>query len=89
MAEKKLQGKKVPNLRFKEFEDEWEVKTLGKVADIFDGIHQTPKYVEKGVKFVSVENINDLEGTDKFITEEAFEKDYKIKPKAGGPRGGK
>jgi len=52
---------------------------LNEVCDIYDGTHQTPKYTNSGVKFVSVENINNLYETTKFISEEAFEK-YKIKP---------
>lgn len=71
----------VPKLRFPEFSDGWEMKKLGEVAAIYDGTHQTPNYVNSGVKFVSVENINDIENTNKFITTDAFEKEYKIKPK--------
>ena len=44
--------RKVPKLRFKEFTDEWEEKKLGEISEIYDGIHQTPNYVEKGIKFV-------------------------------------
>lgn len=72
--------RKVPKLRFKEFTDEWEEKKLGEISEIYDGIHQTPNYVEKGIKFVSVEDIKDIENTNKFITEEDFEKGFKIKP---------
>lgn len=72
--------RKVPKLRFKEFSDEWEEKKLGEISEIYDGIHQTPNYVEKGIKFVSVEDIKDIENTNKFITEEEFEKGFKIKP---------
>ncbi len=73
----------VPNLRFPGFEGEWEETKLGKIADIYDGTHQTPKYVNNGVKFVSVENINNLDSTNKFITTEDFETEYKIKPRTG------
>ena len=72
--------RKVPKLRFKEFTDEWDEKKLGEISEIYDGIHQTPNYVEKGIKFVSVEDIKDIENTNKFITEEDFEKGFKIKP---------
>jgi len=51
---------------------------LGEVADIFDGTHQTPKYTDSGVKFVSVENIATLE-TEKYISQEAYEKEYSNK----------
>ena len=55
---------------------------LGEVCEIYDGTHQTPKYTNSGVKFVSVENIDDLYGSAKFISKEAFDK-YKIKPQIG------
>ena len=54
-----------------------ELKT---VCNIYDGTHQTPNYTDDGIKFVSVENINDLYSTKKFISEKDFES-YKIKPK--------
>ena len=57
---------------------EW--KELGKVCSIFDGTHQTPKYTNEGVKFVSVENIKDLYSTKKYISNDDFENLYKIKP---------
>lgn len=59
---------------------EWEGKYLEKIASINDGVHQTPNYVETGVPFVSVENINDLENTNKFISLEDFKKDFKVYP---------
>ena len=52
---------------------------LNTVANVYDGTHTTPKYIDSGVKFVSVENINDLYGSQKYISEEDFLK-YKIKP---------
>ncbi|MDR4953822.1 restriction endonuclease subunit S [Chryseobacterium sp. ES2] len=83
MTKKNKSVKNFPNLRFPEFEGEWKNKKLGEISDIYDGTHQTPKYTSNGVKFVSVENINDLYNTDKFISEKAFEKEYKIKPRKG------
>ena len=56
---------------------EWEEKKLGEIADVYDGVHQTPEYVSNGVKFVSVENIENIYSTNKYITQEAFERDYK------------
>jgi Restriction endonuclease S subunits len=53
----------------------WEQRELGEVADIFDGTHQTPKYTDSGVKFVSVENIATLE-TEKYISQEDYDKEY-------------
>ena len=60
----------------------WKKVKLGDVADVFDGTHQTPVYVNQGVPFVSVENIEDVWGTDKFITQEAFDA-YPEKPQKG------
>ena len=56
--------------------------TLGAVCEVYDGTHQTPKYTENGVPFVSVEDIDNLYATKKFISSEAFEK-FKNKPHAG------
>lgn len=56
---------------------------IGELCGVFDGTHQTPKYVEEGVPFVSVENVNNLAGTSKFISAEDFQKNYKVKPKRG------
>lgn len=50
---------------------DWEVKTLEDVVDVYDGTHQTPKYVSKGVNFYSVENVtNDEFVQTKYISEE-------------------
>ena len=51
------------------FEGEWELKTLGEIATIKDGTHQTPKYVASGVPFYSVEHVTsgDFNNT-KFIS---------------------
>lgn len=77
-------GKKLPELRFKEFEKdgEWEEKRLGDVVEIYDGIHQTPNYTKKGVMFVSVEDISTLK-SNKFISEEDFFRDFKVYPQRG------
>lgn len=61
------------------FGDDVEWKKLGEVSEIYDGTHYTPKYVQNGVKFVSVKNINSLYETDKFISVEDYNK-FKIKP---------
>ncbi|MDM6301639.1 restriction endonuclease subunit S [Staphylococcus aureus] len=76
------QKKNVPELRFPGFEGEWEEKKLGEVAKIYDGTHQTPKYTNEGIKFLSVENIKTL-NSSKYISEEAFEKEFKIRPEFG------
>lgn len=56
--------------------------TLGNVCNVYDGTHQTPKYTESGVRFVSVENINALYDSQKYISVDDFDK-YKIKPQIG------
>ena len=70
----------IPILRFTGFNDEWTSNILEKNAKIYDGTHQTPNYVTSGVRFVSVENIDDIENTDKFISPEDFNKEFKVKP---------
>src|SRR5699024_5994937 len=74
---------KYPKLRFAGFSDAWKQSKLGDVADIYDGTHQTPKYTTSGVKFVSVENIDDIE-TEKYISQEAYEQEYAKKPAVKG-----
>ena len=68
-------GAKVPELRFAGFADDWEERKLSEIVDIYDGTHQTPIYTDSGVKFVSVENISNLE-TKKYISQEAYNKEY-------------
>lgn len=48
-----LTGKK----RLPGFTGEWESSNLGELCIIKDGTHQTPKYVENGIPFYSVENV--------------------------------
>jgi len=52
---------------------------LGEVVEIYDGVHQTPNYTDNGIMFLSVENITKLKSS-KFISEEAFKRDYKFYP---------
>ncbi len=73
----------VPELRFSEFDSEWDDRKLSEIADVYDGTHQTPDYVKSGVPFISVENIADLKSTKKYISEVDFAKDFKIKPRMG------
>lgn len=67
--------KKIPDI------DCSQVKTLrlDEVAQIYDGTHQTPNYKDSGIPFISVENIKDIYGSKKYISEKDFNK-YKIKP---------
>ena len=52
---------------------------LNRVAEIYDGTHQTPHYTDFGVRFVSVENIDSLYESPKYISFTDFEK-YKVRP---------
>ena len=57
-----------------------EMKKLGEVCEIFDGTHQTPNYIDSGIRFVSVENINNLYTSNKYISRKDYELNYKTKP---------
>lgn len=53
-------ARKIPALRFPEFEGEWEEKRLGEVAiKITDGTHDTPQKIEKGVPYLTAIHISD------------------------------
>ena len=75
---KKLQ----PEIRFAGFTDDWEQRKLGEIVDVFDGTHQTPKYTDKGIMFLSVEDIKTLK-SEKYISEEDFKKEFKYFPEIG------
>ena len=76
------QKKQTPQVRFKGYTDTWEQRKLGEVVDVYDGVHQTPDYTDKGIMFLSVENISTL-NSEKYISEEAFNRDYKVYPEKG------
>ncbi|MCK6225170.1 restriction endonuclease subunit S [Staphylococcus hominis] len=71
-----------PALRFPEFRDEWNQNKLSDVVNVYDGTHQTPKYTNEGIKFLSVENIKTL-NSNKYISKEDFIKEFKIHPEYG------
>ena len=73
------EGQKVPEIRFEGFTGDWEQRKLGELVGIYDGVHQTPDYQDSGIMFLSVENIATLK-SEKYISEEAFERDYKVYP---------
>ena len=52
---------------------------MGEVASVYDGTHQTPNYVDKGVMFLSVEDISTLK-SEKFISEAVFLEEFKVSP---------
>jgi type I restriction enzyme S subunit len=82
MKSAEQKAKNVPAIRFAGFEDEWVEKKMGDVAGVYDGVHQTPDYRNSGVMFLSVENISSLK-SEKYISQDAFEKNYKVYPQKG------
>lgn len=75
-------GERYPELRFPGFIDAWEQRKLEDVCNVYDGTHQTPRYTNSGVMFVSVEDIETLE-SNKYITEEDFKSEFKVFPEYG------
>lgn len=71
---KQAENNGVTNSDNKLIPEDWEVKTLGELCvSIIDGTHQTPRYVNNGVPFYSVENITENNFLKvKKITEEAY-----------------
>ena len=69
-------------LRFKDDEGNlypnWEKQKLKNITKYYDGTHQTPNYVSKGIPFYSVEHVTANQFTDtKLISEEVFKKENK------------
>ena len=62
-----MTNKNVPKLRFPEFLESWTTQKIENIAKINDGTHTTPNYVDSGIKFISVENIEDFSKSNKFI----------------------
>lgn len=69
-------------MHYFDFHYSWEQRKLGEVVGIYDGVHKTPQYQDSGIMFLSVENITTLK-SEKYISEEAFERDYKVYPEKG------
>lgn len=61
----------------------WEEAPLAEICKIYDGTHQTPKYTSRGIRFVSVENITKIYDSKKYISNSAFENDFKVFPEKG------
>ena len=57
-----------------------EKRIFADVCDIYDGTHQTPNYTESGIKFVSVENIRDIYASNKYISQDDYDANFKTKP---------
>ena len=76
---------KVPHLRFPEFEEEWNIKTLVSLSEgIGDGIHATPIYDDNGSYYfingnnLSERGINISEATKRVSKEEAYKNNAAI-----------
>lgn len=65
------------------FFEEWEEAKLSDICNVFDGTHQTPKYTLQGVRFVSVEDIKDIYQSNKYISQSAYDSDFKVYPEKG------
>ena len=75
-------GATVPEIRFKGFTEEWVENTIGEASFVYDGTHQTPKYTNSGIMFLSVENITNLK-SNKFISLNDFKLNFKTYPENG------
>ena len=51
-------GEKNPEIRFEGFTDDWEQRKLNEIADVRDGTHDSPKYVQEGHPFITSKNVN-------------------------------
>lgn len=69
--------------RLNDHSTEWEEVPLSEICKVYDGTHQTPKYTLQGIRFVSVENIMDLYSSNKYISQAAYESDFKSYPEKG------
>ena len=49
--------KRVPELRFPEFTEEWEKRKLDVVTDVRDGTHDSPQYVVDGYPLITSKNL--------------------------------
>ncbi len=53
------QKKKMPQVRFKGYDDTWEQRKLENISDVKDGTHDSPKYVQNGHPFITSKNVGD------------------------------
>ena len=70
-------------IKLEGYSNVWEEAPLADICKVYDGIHQTPRYTSRGVRFVSVENITDIYESNKYIANSAFESDFKVFPEKG------
>ena len=50
-------GESVPDVRFPGFTDPWEQRKLGEVADVRDGTHDSPRYINEGYPLLTSKNV--------------------------------
>lgn len=50
-------SQKIPKLRFREFQSEWEEKKIWKISDVRDGTHDSPKYQDEGFPLLTSKNL--------------------------------
>ena len=68
-------GSQFPEIRFKDFTDDWEQCKLSDVADVRDGTHDSPKFYNDGFPLVTSKNLKDggIDFSDcSFISEQDF-----------------
>lgn len=53
-----MKNKKTPDIRFKGFTDDWEQRKLSDIADVRDGTHDSPQYVDEGYPFITSKNVS-------------------------------
>ena len=74
------EGESVPKVRFPEFEDdgEWVENELGKICDVRDGTHDSPKYVSDGYPLITSKNLLENGAMDfenvSYLTQEDYDK---------------
>jgi len=74
------EGETVPKVRFPEFEDdgEWVENELGKICDVRDGTHDSPKYVSDGYPLITSKNLLENGAMDfenvSYLTQEDYDK---------------
>lgn len=83
-----MSEKKVPQLRFPEFTDDWEQRKLGELVKIGDIDHRMPPSVDEGIPYLMTGDfcgVNELNFTDvKCVSEEDYNQlSKKIKPEKG------
>ena len=69
--------------RLNDHSTKWEEVPLSEICKVYDGTHQTPKYSKHGYELSVVENIMDLYSSNKYISQAAYESDFKAYPERG------